>query len=132
VATPEGRRHGLGVTDNTNRVSMVSSTTATPALGPSTIKMLAQTAPAPNTTNQPEEADTLVKNFRFLAVAACGSAAVMFGPAAPAQAAPAADAPIAFASMTNISNGIAHHTWIDYTRPHVTVPKVDTSVHQSR
>jgi hypothetical protein len=73
-----------------------------------------------------------MKNFRFPAVVASGLAATIFGLAASAQAVPAADAPMALASMTNIPNGIAHHAWIDHTQPNVNVPKVDTSVHQSR
>ena len=48
------------------------------------------------------------------------------------KAVPTAHAPMALASMTNISNGIAHNTWIDDIQPNVNVPKVDTSVHQSR
>ena len=70
-----------------------------------------------------------MNNFRWPAVAGLVAAGI-FSLATPAHATPAADAEMA--SMTNISNGIAHNTWIDHNQPHVNIPDVDTSVHQSR
>jgi hypothetical protein len=62
-----------------------------------------------------------------------GLVAAILGLAAPAQAVTAADAPIILASVTDIApTGIDHHAWLDDIRPHVNVPKVDTTVQQSR
>ncbi len=55
-----------------------------------------------------------MKKFGFAGIVATGLAAAVLGLAAPAQA------------------GVDHRTWIDHVGPHVTVPQVDTSVHQSR
>jgi hypothetical protein len=67
--------------------------------------------------------------FRRAAIAGVIAAAIV-GLVTPAQTTTAADA--GMASMTNISNGIAHHAWIDHNQPHVNVPDVDTNVSQSR
>lgn len=55
-----------------------------------------------------------MKKFGFTAVLASGLAAAVLGLAAPASA------------------GVDHHSWLDQIGPHVTVPQVDTTVHQSR
>ncbi|MGV0810718.1 hypothetical protein ABQF34_02030 [Mycolicibacterium boenickei] len=47
-------------------------------------------------------------------VVASGLAAAVLGLAGPASA------------------DVAHHSWLDQIGPHVTVPHVDTTVHQSR
>ncbi|KHO20368.1 hypothetical protein [Mycolicibacterium setense] len=47
-------------------------------------------------------------------VIASGLAAAVLGLAGPASA------------------DVAHHSWLDQIGPHVTVPQVDTTVHQSR
>lgn len=72
-----------------------------------------------------------MKNFGFATVIASGLVAAILGLAAPAQAATLAEAPTAVASATNIPTGIDHHAWLDDIRPHVKVPRVDTSVRQS-
>ncbi|ABK70797.1 hypothetical protein [Mycolicibacterium smegmatis] len=55
-----------------------------------------------------------MKKFGFAGIVATGLAAAVLGLAAPAQA------------------GVDHHTWINQIGPHVSVPQVDTTVHQSR
>jgi hypothetical protein len=55
-----------------------------------------------------------MKKFGFAAVAASGLAAAVIGLAGPAQA------------------DVGHHDWINNIQPQVSVPQVDTSVHQSR
>ena len=55
-----------------------------------------------------------MKNFAFASIAASGLAAAVLGLAAPAQA------------------DLGHNTWVNQIGPSVTVPQVDTSVHQSR
>jgi hypothetical protein len=55
-----------------------------------------------------------MKKFGFATIAASGLAAAVLGFAGPAQA------------------DIGHHSWIDQMGPSVSVPQVDTSVHQSR
>jgi hypothetical protein len=64
-----------------------------------------------NTTN---EEGTKMKKFGFATIIASGLAAAVLGLAGPAQA----DA--------------IHHDWIYDIQPQVTVPHVDTTVHQSR
>jgi hypothetical protein len=54
-----------------------------------------------------------MKKFGFATVIASGLAAALLGLAGPAQA------------------DIGHHDWVNNTGPHVSVPQVDTSVHQS-
>lgn len=73
-----------------------------------------------------------MKKFGFATVVASGLVAAILGLAAPAQAVSAADAPAVLASAIDIPTGIDHHAWLDDIRPNVNVPKVDTSVHQSR
>ena len=73
-----------------------------------------------------------MKKLGFATIAASGLVAAILGLAAPAQAAVSAgDAPTVLASVTDIPTGIDHHAWLDDIRPHVNVPHVDTSVHQS-
>jgi hypothetical protein len=73
-----------------------------------------------------------MKKFGFATVVASGLIAGILGLAAPAQALPAVPAPTVVASVTDIPAGIDHHSWLDQIGPHVNVPKVDTTVHQSR
>ena len=68
-----------------------------------------------------------MKKFGFATIAASGLTAAVLGLAAPANAV----APTALATATTFSTGIDHHTWLDQIGPHVNVPQVDTSVHQS-
>ena len=68
-----------------------------------------------------------MKNLGFATIIATGLIAAVVG-----IAAPAAQAAVAPVSSTTISAGIDHHTWLDQIGPSVNVPKVDTSVHQSR
>ena len=63
---------------------------------------------------QKKEEGIKMKKFGFATIAASGLAAAILGFAAPAQA------------------GIDHHDWLHDIQPQVTVPQVDTSVHQSR
>jgi hypothetical protein len=55
-----------------------------------------------------------MKKFGFATIVAGGLVAAALGLGGPAQA------------------DIGHHDWVDNIGPHVTVPQVDTSVHQSR
>jgi hypothetical protein len=68
-----------------------------------------------------------MKKFGFATIVASGLVAGALGFAVPAAQADAA--PI---SPTLVSTGIDHHTWLDQIGPNVTVPQVDTTVHQSR
>ena len=70
-----------------------------------------------------------MKNIGFATVIAGGIAAAALGFAGPAQA--LADAPTAV-TLTSFSTGIDHQSWIDDMSPSVSVPQVDTGVHQSR
>ncbi len=54
-----------------------------------------------------------MKKFGLTAMIASGLAAAVMGLAAPASA------------------DVAHHDWLNQIGPHVTVPHVDTTVHQS-
>lgn len=54
-----------------------------------------------------------MKKFGFATVVAGGMVAAVLGLAGPAQA------------------DVAHHDWINHNGAHVTVPQVDTTVHQS-
>lgn len=47
-------------------------------------------------------------------------------------AAPAAQAAVGPVSSTTISADTSHHAFLDQIAPVVSVPRVDTSVHQSR
>jgi hypothetical protein len=60
-----------------------------------------------------EEKDRAMKKFGFATIIASGLTAAVLGLAGPAQA------------------DIGHHDWVNNIGPHVTVPQVDTSVHQS-
>jgi hypothetical protein len=68
-----------------------------------------------------------MKKFGFATIIASGLAAGVLG-----IAAPAAQADVAPAAPSLITTGIDHHTWLDEIGPNVSVPQVDTSVHQSR
>jgi hypothetical protein len=72
-----------------------------------------------------------MKKLGFATVVASGLAAAVLGLAAPAQAVTAADAPTVLASAIDIPTGVDHTTWLNDIGPHVNVPQVDTSVHQS-
>jgi hypothetical protein len=54
-----------------------------------------------------------MKKFGFATIIASGLTAAVLGLAGPAQA------------------DIGHHDWVNNTQPQVSVPHVDTSVHQS-
>jgi hypothetical protein len=55
-----------------------------------------------------------MRKFGFAFIAASGVAGAILGFAGPTQA------------------GVAHHGWVHDIQPPVSVPEVDTSVHQSR
>jgi hypothetical protein len=55
-----------------------------------------------------------MKKFRFATIIASGLTAAVLGLAGPAQA------------------DVGHHDWVHEIQPTVSVPQVDTSVHQSR
>ena len=55
----------------------------------------------------------MMKKFGFATIIASGTAAAVLGLAGPAQA------------------DVSHHDWVDQIGTHVSVPQVDTSVHQS-
>jgi hypothetical protein len=64
--------------------------------------------------NTQKEEGTKMKKFGSATIAASGLAAAILGFAGPAQA------------------GVAHHRWVNDIQSQVSVPQVDTSVHQSR
>ena len=68
-----------------------------------------------------------MKKFGFATIAASGLIIAVLGLAAPATAV----APTALASATSFATDLDHHTWLDQIGPNVTVPQVDTTVHQS-
>lgn len=68
-----------------------------------------------------------MKNFGFATIIAGALTAGVLGFAAPAAL--AAAGPV---SSTTISADSSHHAFIDEIAPVVSVPQVDTSVHQSR
>jgi hypothetical protein len=68
-----------------------------------------------------------MKKFGFATIIASGLVAGVVG-----FAAPAVQAAVGPVSSTTISADIDHHVWLDQIRPQVTVPQVDTTVHQSR
>jgi hypothetical protein len=73
------------------------------------------TKPADRATEvRKKEEGIRMKKFGFATIAASGLAAAILGFAGPAQA------------------GIDHHDWLHDIQPQVSVPQVDTSVHQSR
>lgn len=72
-----------------------------------------------------------MNNLGFVTVVASGLAAAILGLAAPAQAA-AGDAPPVLHSAPEMKIGVDHLNWLDDIRQKVNVPKVDTSVRQSR
>jgi hypothetical protein len=67
-----------------------------------------------DSAKQNEEEAREMKKFGFTAVVASGLAAAVLGLAGPASA------------------GVDHQSWLDQIGPHVSVPQVDNSVHQSR
>jgi hypothetical protein len=71
--------------------------------------------------------NTEMKKLGFATIIASGLIAGVVG-----ITAPSAQAAVSPVSSTTISAGIDHHTWLDQIGPSVNVPKVDTSVHQSR
>ena len=68
-----------------------------------------------------------MKKFGFATIAASGLAAAVLGLAAPATAAVSTGL-----TSTTISTDLDHRVWIDQIGPAVTVPHVDTGVHQGR
>jgi hypothetical protein len=68
-----------------------------------------------------------VKKFGFATIIASGLVAGALG-----LTAPAALAAVLPVSSTTISADVDHHAWLDQIAPHVNVPQVDTTVHQSR
>jgi hypothetical protein len=68
-----------------------------------------------------------MKKFGFATIIASGLAAGVLG-----FTAPAAQAAVGPVAATTISAGVDHHVWLDQIGPSVNVPKVDTTVHQSR
>jgi hypothetical protein len=68
----------------------------------------------PAATAEDEGTGVIMKKFGFATIIASGMAAAVLGLAGPAQA------------------DIEHHGWLDQIGPHVTVPQVDNTVHQSR
>jgi hypothetical protein len=77
-----------------------------------TPKVITATAP-PLEQQETKEEGTTMKKFGFASIIASGLAAAVLGLAAPAQA------------------DLGHNTWVNQG-PSVTVPQVDTTVHQSR
>ena len=63
-----------------------------------------------------------MNKFGFAAVVASGLAAAILGLAAPAQAAPAVNAPTVVPSAINIPTDIGHHAWVIDIQPKVNVP----------
>jgi hypothetical protein len=68
-----------------------------------------------------------MKKLGFTTIVASGLISGVLG-----FAAPAAQAAVGPVSPTTISAGVDHHVWLDQIGPSVTVPQVDTTVHQSR
>jgi hypothetical protein len=68
-----------------------------------------------------------MKKFGYATIIASGLVAGALG-----IAAPAAQAAVGPVSSTTTSAGDDHHVWLDQIGSQVNVPKVDTSVHQSR
>jgi hypothetical protein len=73
-----------------------------------------------------------MKKFVFATIAASGLVAAILGFAALAQAATDMSVPTALASAINVPTGIDHHAWLDDIQQHAKVPRVDTTVQQSR
>jgi hypothetical protein len=71
-------------------------------------------ATARTQTEDRKEEGTTMNKFGFASIVASGLTAAVLGLAAPAQA------------------DLGHNTWVNQIGPSVTVPQVDTSVHQSR
>ena len=78
------------------------------------------------------EEGTEMKKFGFATIAASGLAAAILGLAAPAQATTIADVPTGVVASNVISTDIGHHNWVNDIQQPAYVPRVDTSVHQSR
>jgi hypothetical protein len=72
-----------------------------------------------------------MKRLGFAATAAVGITVALVGLAAPAQASIVAE-PVDVVSSPSYPAGVDHQAWLDQIGPHVVVPQVDTSVHQSR
>ncbi len=70
--------------------------------------------------------------FGIASVIASGLTAALFGLAAPAQADAVSDVASVVAIVQSVPAGIDHYDWLDQVEPQVNVPRVDTSVHQSR
>jgi hypothetical protein len=68
---------------------------------------------SPATTAEHEGTGIIMKKFGFATIVASGMAAAVLGLAGPAQA------------------DVSHHSWLDQIGPHVSVPQVDNTVHQS-
>ncbi len=72
-----------------------------------------------------------MKKFGFAAVVASGFVAGILGVASPIQAIASAEA-LPVVELPGYSTGVDHNQWINTIHPDVTVPKVDTTVQQSR
>ena len=73
-----------------------------------------------------------MKTILFAKVVISGLAVAILGVAAPAQAAATGDAPPLLHTLPEMKIGVDHLDWLDDIRQKVDVPKVDTSVRQSR
>ena len=72
-----------------------------------------------------------MKKFGLTAIVATGLLAGILGVASPGSAVATAEA-LPVVELPGYSTGIDHRQWIDTIQPRVTVPQVDTSVHQGR
>jgi hypothetical protein len=70
-----------------------------------------------------------MKKFGLAAIVASGLAAGIVGVASPAIASAEA---MPVAELPGYSTGVDHNQWVHTIHPAVTVPQVDTTVHQSR
>ena len=75
-----------------------------------------------------------MKKFGLAAIVAGGMVAAALSVASPAGASTPAEPVdlLSSVSSTNYPAGVDHRTWLDQIGPHVVVPQVNTSVHQSR
>ena len=72
-----------------------------------------------------------MKKLGFAAIVVSGLTAGILGIASPIQAIASAEA-LPVLELPGYSTGVDHNQWINTTHPDVTVPKVDTTVQQSR
>ena len=72
-----------------------------------------------------------MKKFGLAAIVAAGLSASILGVASPGSAVASAEV-LPVMELPGYSTGVDHRQWIDTIQPRVTVPQVDTSVHQGR